>query len=133
MPGLVNNRDLLYNTAHIQYLVITYNGKVSEKEYTYIYIYKLHHFAVHLKLSQHCKSTILQLKKNMLGLSTAPHPTVCFMRYANILNLSTAIDVRFLPFALTSKACLIFFNNLVRSSFLVSFLPPHKCLLFLTS
>ena len=36
----------------------------------YIYIYththtymKLNHFAVHLKLTQHCKSTILQLKK----------------------------------------------------------------------
>ena len=36
--------------------------------YTYIYIYiyiyiKLNHFAVHLKLTQHCKSTILQYKK----------------------------------------------------------------------
>ena len=31
--------------------------------YIYIYIYiKLNHFAVDLKLTQHCKSTILQLK-----------------------------------------------------------------------
>ena len=32
-------------------------GKESEKEYTY-----MNHFAVHPKLTQHCKSTILQLK-----------------------------------------------------------------------
>ena len=33
--------------------------------YTCICIYtQLNHFAVHLKLTQHCKSTILQLKKN---------------------------------------------------------------------
>ena len=29
----------------------------------YIYIYELNHLAVYLKLTQHCKSTILQLKK----------------------------------------------------------------------
>ena len=41
-----------------------------KKMYIYIYIYahthiciKLNHFAVHLKLTQHCKPTILQLKK----------------------------------------------------------------------
>ena len=61
---------------YIQYLVITYKGKESEKEYIYIFmikninIYKeeyiyiwLKYFAIHLKLTQHCKSTILQLKK----------------------------------------------------------------------
>ena len=36
-----------YSTGnYIQYLVITYNGKESEKEYIYI---KLDHFAVYLK------------------------------------------------------------------------------------
>ena len=36
----VNNKDLLYSTGnYTQYLVITYNGKESEKEYTYIYTY----------------------------------------------------------------------------------------------
>ena len=36
-------------------------GKESEKEWIYIYIYvQLNHFAVHLKLTQHCKSTIPQ-------------------------------------------------------------------------
>jgi len=61
----------------IHYLVITYKGKKSEKEYIYTYT-KLNHFAVHLKLTPHCKSTILQFKENngnflvvqWLGLST---------------------------------------------------------------
>ena len=35
----MNNKDLLYSTgSHIQYLVIIYNEKESEKEYAYIYI-----------------------------------------------------------------------------------------------
>ena len=35
----VNNKDVLYNTGnYIQYLIITYNGKESEKEYIYVYI-----------------------------------------------------------------------------------------------
>ena len=55
----INSKVLLNSTGnYIQYLVITYNGKESEKEYIYI---KLNHFAVYLK---HCKSTILQFKKN---------------------------------------------------------------------
>ena len=34
------NKDLLYSTGnYIQYLVIIYNGKESEKEYTYICIH----------------------------------------------------------------------------------------------
>ena len=40
----MNNKDLLYSTGnYIQYLVITYNGKASEKEHihilTYMYMY----------------------------------------------------------------------------------------------
>ena len=36
----VNNKVLLYSTGnYIQYLVINYNGKESEKEYTHTYIY----------------------------------------------------------------------------------------------
>ena len=30
--------------------------------YTYIYVHKLIHFAVHQKLTQHCKSTTIFLK-----------------------------------------------------------------------
>ena len=57
----MNNKDLLHSTgSHIQYLVITYNEKESEKEYAYIYTY-LNHFDVHLKLTQHCTLNILQL------------------------------------------------------------------------
>jgi len=44
---------------------MTYMGKKSEKEWD------MNHFAVHLKLTQHCKSTILQykikLKKERFG------------------------------------------------------------------
>ena len=36
----INSKDLLYITGnHIQYLVITYNGKESEKEWIYICVY----------------------------------------------------------------------------------------------
>ena len=42
----ITNKDLLYSTGnYIQHLVITYNGKESE--------------AVHLKLTQYCKSTMV--------------------------------------------------------------------------
>ena len=35
----INNEDQLHSTGnHIQYFVIIYNGKESEKEYIYIYI-----------------------------------------------------------------------------------------------
>ena len=36
-------------------------GKGSEKEWIYVYV-QLNHFAVHLKRTQHCKSTTLQYK-----------------------------------------------------------------------
>ena len=39
-------------------------GKESEKEYISVYA-ELNHFAVHLKLIQHCQSTILQYKVKM--------------------------------------------------------------------
>ena len=35
----INNNDLLYSTGNYKFLVITYNGKESEKQY-YIYINK---------------------------------------------------------------------------------------------
>ena len=38
-------------------------GGMSERERIYVYI-QLIHFAVQQKLTQHCKATILQLKKN---------------------------------------------------------------------
>ena len=38
---LINNRELLCSSGNnYQYLVITYNGKESEKEYIYIYVYE---------------------------------------------------------------------------------------------
>ena len=60
-----NNKGLLYSKGNSNlYLLITYNGKGSEKEYTYVCVRvcvysKLSHFAIHLKLTQHCKSSML--------------------------------------------------------------------------
>ena len=42
-----------------QYSVMPYMGKESKKEDLLVYV-QLTHLAVHLKLTQHCKSTILQ-------------------------------------------------------------------------
>ena len=58
----INKKVLLYSTGnYIQYPVINHNGKES-KESIYMYV-KLNHFVLQKKLTQHCKSTILQLKK----------------------------------------------------------------------
>ena len=51
---LITNKDLLYSTENsTQYSVVTYMGKECIKEWIYVYVW-LSHFAVHLKLSQHC-------------------------------------------------------------------------------
>ena len=64
----INNKDLVYSTGNsTQYFIITYNGKESEK----IYINKTD--AIHLKLTQHCKLTILQfLLKSKSNNKTGP-------------------------------------------------------------
>ena len=55
----ITNKDLLYSTGNsTQYPVINHNGKEYEKEYIYV---KRNHFAVQQKLTQHYKSTILQI------------------------------------------------------------------------
>ena len=48
-----NNKNFIYSTGNYsQYLVITYNGRESEKEYIYIQIYvQLNRFAVYLELT----------------------------------------------------------------------------------
>ena len=52
--------DLLYSMGnYIQFLVITYMGKESGKEYINIL---LNLFAIYLKLMPHCKSPRLQFK-----------------------------------------------------------------------
>ena len=56
----ITNKDLLYRTENsTQYCVMAYVGKESKKEWINIYV-QLIHFAVHLKLTQYCKSTIFQ-------------------------------------------------------------------------
>ena len=49
---------------YIQYPVINYNGKEYENEYMCVCVcVYLSHFAIEQKLTWHCRSTILQLKK----------------------------------------------------------------------
>ena len=54
---------------YIQHPVGDHNGKEYKKEdiCTPTYIYKLNHFVVYQKLTQPCKSTILQLQKKLLS------------------------------------------------------------------
>ena len=57
---LVSNKDLVYSwEKSIQHSVIAYIGKEFEKEWMYMHMHDIH-FAVHLKLTQYSKSTILQ-------------------------------------------------------------------------
>ena len=67
----INNMDLPYSTGNdIQYLVITYNEKESEKNVIYMYTHThTHNFAVYLK---HCKSNILWPKKLKLKQNKKP-------------------------------------------------------------
>ena len=54
------NGDLLYTTENsIQYTVIIYVGKKSEREQICVYAY-LNYFVVQEISSQHCKLTLLQ-------------------------------------------------------------------------
>ena len=46
---------------YIQYLIITYSGKESGKEYIYIY---LNQFVVHLRLTELCISLSFNRKRN---------------------------------------------------------------------
>ena len=59
------NKELLYSTGnYTQYFVITCKKKESEKEYIHMHTYThIYHFAVYLKIIQHCTLTILQFQK----------------------------------------------------------------------
>ena len=51
-------KNLLYSTGNsTQYTVMAYMRKQSKKEWIYV---ELIHCGVHLKLTQHCKSALLQ-------------------------------------------------------------------------
>ena len=73
-----SQKYLLYSTGnYIQYFVISYKGKESEREQIYVCITES--LFLHLKLTQHCKSTILQLKKEKLSANVihlSIHPKV---------------------------------------------------------
>ena len=69
----VNKKDLLYSTGnYIHHLVINYNGK-ELKKYRYIRIHvELNHFSEHVKLTQYCKSNILQFKERKKESGSCP-------------------------------------------------------------
>ena len=56
--------------------------------YTHTYIYiRLNYFAVHQKLTQHCKSTILQFKKKTMtiyGKEKRNYEYICSINYIHI-------------------------------------------------
>ena len=52
----INNKDPLYSKGNCTQYFTTYIRKESEKEQ----IIELNHFAVYLKITQHCKSTTFQ-------------------------------------------------------------------------
>ena len=53
------NKDLLYSTGkYTPYRVITYKRGCKKRIYICLHI-TLNHFGVHLKLTQHCESTIV--------------------------------------------------------------------------
>ena len=59
----INTKDLLYSTGnYTQYLVIPIMEKNIKYMRVCVYVYKSNHFAIHLKLAQHCKLTIYKLK-----------------------------------------------------------------------
>ena len=61
---MINNKHLLYSTwNYIQYPIINYNKKERRCVHTDI------HFAVYLKLTQYCKSTICQLENRLYFLT----------------------------------------------------------------
>ena len=58
----ITNKNVLYSTGNsFQCSVMTSMGMESRREWIYVYVWLIH-FAVQQKLTQHCKSTILQLK-----------------------------------------------------------------------
>ena len=60
----INNKVLLYSTEnYIQYPMINHRGKEYQKKNVYIYVCVMNHFAIQQKLTQRCKSAILQKKK----------------------------------------------------------------------
>ena len=74
--GLLHCRQILNHLSHqgrpymyirkyiYIYIYIYIYTHTHTHTHIYIFIYKLNHFAVHLKLTQHCESSILQFKKS---------------------------------------------------------------------
>ena len=66
----IKNKDLLYSTGNcIQYLLITHNGKVSEKRYVCLCVYQIQISESLCCPPETCESIICQFKKKDLQAS----------------------------------------------------------------
>ena len=115
----ITSKDLLYSTGNsTQYSLITYKGKESEKEQIYVYV-KLNHFAVHLKLTQHCKSTILQYKIKSFRNPMTLLSLLFGSRTLNSLVQSFGPETFFIGRVLISQSIYLIDKGLVDISFLL--------------
>ena len=63
----MTNENLLYSTGNsTRCSVMTEMGRKSKKDGIYVYIWLIH-FAAQQKLTQQCKATTLQFKKNEIS------------------------------------------------------------------
>ena len=102
------NMDPVYSTGNTaQYFVITYvgkNGKKNEKkEWIYIfYVYKkLNHLAIHLKRTQHCKSTMESENSSHSVLSDSLLPMYCSLPVSRVHGIlkATILEWVAIPFS----------------------------------
>lgn len=66
----MTNQDLLYSTEFYSMLCYGQHGEKESKEWLYVYVWYIH-LAVSLKLTQHCKSAVLEKREKYTTL--CPH------------------------------------------------------------
>ena len=94
----VNNKDILYRTGNdIYYPLIAYNGLQSANI--------LNHYTIYLKLTQCCKSTILQSKKILAysDINTTENRFIIIKKFSKV-NESTGGDTETKETSLNSRA-----------------------------
>ena len=83
--GWINNKVLLYSTGNYsQHPEINHNGKEYKDKCVCSYLI---HFAIQQKLTQHCKSNILQFLKIILTLLITELPFLPVMEFPSVVSL----------------------------------------------
>ena len=101
----ITNKDLLNSARnHGQYFIIIYKGKEFEK-IIHIYVY-LNHFAVHSKLTQLCKSTVLCSVVSVVSNSLQPQGLLPIRLLCpwNFSGKNTGVGCHFLTY-MQSASC----------------------------